>query len=97
VVVNADYSFVGVEAEETLIHRRREEQLIFITGHGDISMCSGDEGRCGRFSSEAFQGIKLTRSIVSSYQTYNYEDILYFNISAAGIRDRLGAGRTGGL
>jgi len=23
-----------------LIHRRREEQLIFITGHGDISMCA---------------------------------------------------------
>ena len=30
----------GIELQETLIQRRREEQLIFITGHGDISMCA---------------------------------------------------------
>ncbi len=30
----------GMELQETLMQRRREEQLVFITGHGDISMCS---------------------------------------------------------
>lgn len=30
----------GMELQEALLHRRREEQLVFITGHGDISMCS---------------------------------------------------------
>jgi RNA polymerase sigma factor (sigma-70 family) len=29
----------GMDLQETLIQRRREEQLVFITGHGDISMC----------------------------------------------------------
>ena len=30
----------GMDLQETLIQRRREEQLIFITGYGDISMCA---------------------------------------------------------
>jgi len=30
----------GMELQEVLMQRRREEQLVFITGHGDISMCS---------------------------------------------------------
>jgi len=30
----------GLEFQEALIHRRREEQLIFITGHGNIPMCA---------------------------------------------------------
>jgi FixJ family two-component response regulator len=30
----------GMDLQETLIQRRREEQLIFITGHGDIAMCA---------------------------------------------------------
>jgi RNA polymerase sigma factor (sigma-70 family) len=30
----------GMDLQETLIQRQREEQLIFITGHGDISMCA---------------------------------------------------------
>jgi FixJ family two-component response regulator len=30
----------GMDLQETLIERHREEQLIFITGHGDISMCA---------------------------------------------------------
>lgn len=30
----------GLKFQETLTQRRREEQLIFITGHGDISMCA---------------------------------------------------------
>ena len=30
----------GIEFQEALIKRRREEQLIFITGHGDVPMCA---------------------------------------------------------
>jgi FixJ family two-component response regulator len=30
----------GMDLQGTLTQRRREEQLIFITGHGDISMCA---------------------------------------------------------
>ena len=30
----------GVDLQETLLRRRREEQLIFVTGHGDIAMCA---------------------------------------------------------
>jgi FixJ family two-component response regulator len=30
----------GMDLQEALIQLRREEQLIFITGHGDISMCA---------------------------------------------------------
>src|SRR5213595_1831545 len=30
----------GMDLQETLIQRRREEQLVFVTGHGDISMCA---------------------------------------------------------
>ena len=30
----------GMDLQEALIQRRREEQLIFITGHGDIPMCA---------------------------------------------------------
>jgi FixJ family two-component response regulator len=30
----------GIDLQEALIERRREEQLIFITGHGDIAMCA---------------------------------------------------------
>ena len=30
----------GMDLQETLIQRRRDEQLVFITGHGDISMCA---------------------------------------------------------
>jgi FixJ family two-component response regulator len=30
----------GMELQEVLMQRHREEQLVFITGHGDISMCS---------------------------------------------------------
>lgn len=30
----------GMDLQEVLIERRREEQLIFITGHGDIQMCA---------------------------------------------------------
>jgi FixJ family two-component response regulator len=30
----------GIELQEALIQRRREEQLVFITGHGSIPMCA---------------------------------------------------------
>jgi len=30
----------GIDFQETLIQRRRQEQLVFITGHGDIPMCA---------------------------------------------------------
>lgn len=30
----------GIKLQETLIQRRRQEQLIFITGHGSIPMCA---------------------------------------------------------
>jgi FixJ family two-component response regulator len=30
----------GIELQQDLIQRRREEQLVFITGHGDIPMCA---------------------------------------------------------
>jgi len=30
----------GMDFQEALIQRRREEQLIFISGHGDIPMCA---------------------------------------------------------
>jgi FixJ family two-component response regulator len=30
----------GMDLQETLIQHCREEQLVFITGHGDISMCA---------------------------------------------------------
>jgi FixJ family two-component response regulator len=30
----------GMDLQGTLIQRRREEQLVFITGHGDIPMCA---------------------------------------------------------
>lgn len=30
----------GIELQDALIQRRREEQLIFITGHGDVPSCA---------------------------------------------------------
>ena len=30
----------GIDFQETLIQQRREEQLVFITGHGDVPMCA---------------------------------------------------------
>jgi FixJ family two-component response regulator len=30
----------GMDLQNVLIQRRRDEQLVFITGHGDISMCA---------------------------------------------------------
>jgi FixJ family two-component response regulator len=30
----------GIDLQEALIQRQQEEQLVFVTGHGDISMCA---------------------------------------------------------
>jgi FixJ family two-component response regulator len=30
----------GIDLQETLIQRNREEQLVFITGHGNVPMCA---------------------------------------------------------
>src|SRR6201984_2495270 len=30
----------GMDLQDVLIQRRRQEQLVFITGHGDIPMCA---------------------------------------------------------
>jgi FixJ family two-component response regulator len=30
----------GIELQKALIQRGREEQLVFITGHGNIPMCA---------------------------------------------------------
>lgn len=30
----------GIDLQNVLIQRRREEQLVFITGHGDVPMCA---------------------------------------------------------
>ncbi|HMF46343.1 MAG TPA: response regulator [Candidatus Udaeobacter sp.] len=30
----------GIDLQDLLLQRRREEQLVFITGHGNISMCA---------------------------------------------------------
>src|SRR3982750_48352 len=30
----------GMDLQQALLERRREEQLVFITGHGDIQMCA---------------------------------------------------------
>ena len=43
----------GMDLQNVLIQRRREEQLVFITGHGNISMCAYAKGRRSRFSSKA--------------------------------------------
>ena len=45
----------GIGFQKALIQRRREEQLVFITGHGDIPMCAqGHEGWRSRFFAQAF-------------------------------------------
>jgi FixJ family two-component response regulator len=41
VIVDVDMPGInGMDLQEALIQGRREEQLVFITGHGDIPMCA---------------------------------------------------------
>src|SRR5437868_5134722 len=30
----------GIDLQQTLLQRRRQEQLVFLTGHGDVPMCA---------------------------------------------------------
>ena len=54
----------GMDLQETLIQRRREEQLIFITGHGDISMCAqAMKAGAADFLSKPFQGEELLQCV----------------------------------
>src|SRR5438552_2886531 len=54
----------GMDLQETLIQRRREEQLIFITGHGDISMCAqAMKAGAVDFLPKPFRGTELLRCV----------------------------------
>ena len=54
----------GMDLQETLIQRRREEQLIFITGHGDISMCAqAMKAGAADFLPKPFQGEELLQCV----------------------------------
>jgi FixJ family two-component response regulator len=57
----------GMDLQETLIERRREEQLVFITGHGDISMCAqAMKAGAVDFLSKPFRGDELLRCVESA-------------------------------
>src|SRR5437899_8888352 len=54
----------GMELQEDLIRRRREEQLVFITGHGDIPMCAqAMKAGAVDFLRKPFQGDELLQCI----------------------------------
>src|SRR4029453_4558145 len=54
----------GIDLQEALIQRRQEEQLIFITGHGDISMCArAMKAGAVDFLPKPFRGDDLLRCV----------------------------------
>jgi RNA polymerase sigma factor (sigma-70 family) len=54
----------GMDLQEELIQRRREEQLVFITGHGDISMCAqAMKAGAVDFLSKPFRGDELLQCV----------------------------------
>jgi FixJ family two-component response regulator len=54
----------GMDLQETLIQSQREEQLIFITGHGDISMCvRAMKAGAVDFLSKPFRGDELLQCV----------------------------------
>src|SRR5436305_10004777 len=54
----------GMDLQETLIQRRRDEQLVFITGHGDISMCAqAMKAGAVDFLPKPFRGTELLRCV----------------------------------
>jgi FixJ family two-component response regulator len=54
----------GIELQEDLIRRHREEQLVFITGHGDIPMCAqAMKAGAVDFLRKPFQGDELLQCI----------------------------------
>jgi FixJ family two-component response regulator len=54
----------GIDLQKDLIQRRREEQLVFITGHGDIPMCAqAMKAGAVDFLSKPFRGDELLQSV----------------------------------
>jgi FixJ family two-component response regulator len=54
----------GMDLQETLIQSQREEQLIFITGHGDVSMCvRAMKAGAVDFLSKPFRGDELLQCV----------------------------------
>jgi FixJ family two-component response regulator len=54
----------GIDLQETLIERHREEQLVFITGHGDIPMCAqAMKAGAVDFLPKPFQADQLLRCV----------------------------------
>jgi FixJ family two-component response regulator len=54
----------GIKLQETLIQRRRQEQLIFITGHGNIPMCArAMKAGAVDFLSKPFRNAQLLQCI----------------------------------
>ncbi len=54
----------GMDLQETLIQHRREEQLVFITGHGDIPMCAqAMKAGAVDFLRKPFRGDELLQSV----------------------------------
>ena len=54
----------GMDLQNVLIQRRREEQLIFITGHGDISTCAqAMKAGAVDFLPKPFRGTELLQCV----------------------------------
>ena len=54
----------GMDLQETLIQRRRDEQLVFISGHGDIPMCAqAMKAGAVDFLRKPFRGDELLQSV----------------------------------
>jgi FixJ family two-component response regulator len=54
----------GIELQEDLIRRRREEQLVFITGYGDIPMCAqAMKAGAADFLRKPFRGGELLQCV----------------------------------
>src|SRR5437773_5486146 len=54
----------GMDLQETLIQHRRDEQLVFVTGHGDIPMCAqAMKAGAVDFLRKPFQGDELLQCV----------------------------------
>src|SRR5215813_2251773 len=54
----------GMDLQDLLVQRRREEQLVFITGHGNISMCAqAMKAGAVDFLPKPFQDIELLKCV----------------------------------
>jgi FixJ family two-component response regulator len=65
VIVDVQMPFLnGMDFQETLIQQRRKEQLVFITGHGDIPMCAqAMKAGAVDFLSKPFRGDELLQCV----------------------------------